>query len=108
MKNFNHKKSSPGGERFQQALLRAEKEMKPYMSIYEADDSQIALLLVSGIAQFVALKVEDEKSLELIIAQAEKMCGIPKAALRAHAEASMALVEGYISDQKPKSARRFI
>jgi len=93
-------------KRFQRAMLQYQAAMEPHQVKMESDSGQLALVLVSGIAQLIALGQESPAALDHTIKQASILSGIPEEALEAHARFSSEMVACYEYDQHQNKSSR--
>lgn len=105
MSALDELKSRWAHRRFQRAMLQYQAAMEPHQVKMESDSGQLALVLVSGIAQLIALGQESPAALDHTIKQASILSGIPEEALEAHARFSSELLTCFAFDQKNKSSR---
>ena len=82
-------------KRFQRAALRLREKMDPHADKAETIEGMRAMLLVAGIAQFVAMGIESAEYLEKTIQLASEISEIPQSAFKAYAEFVMAMHSGY-------------
>lgn len=92
-------------QRFQRAAEQCRAAMEPHLEKMETDNGILAMLLVSGIAQLVALGHESPAALAYTVKQASILSGIPEAALDAQARFSSEMLTCFEFDQQNKSPR---
>lgn len=80
--------------RFQRAMRGGEAAMAPYMDKLETGEGIQAMLMVAGIAKFVAIGIESPAFLENTIQQAAEISGIPPEVWGAYAQVVQAMHEG--------------
>jgi hypothetical protein len=68
-------------------MARAEAAMMPYIDRMQEGDGLRAMLIVTGMAQFVEQGLESEATLKDAIRRASDLSGIPVSALSAHVSA---------------------
>jgi hypothetical protein len=95
MSNMSKLKERRAKNRFRRAALRLRKEMDPYADKAETSEGMMAMLLVAGIAQFVADGIESEEYLAKTIQLASEISKIPQSAFKAYAEFIMAMHTGH-------------
>ena len=95
MSKIGNLKERWGANRFQRAALRLREEMDPHADMAETIEGRRAMLLVAGIAQFVAMGIESAEYLEKTIQLASEISEIPQSAFKAYAEFVMAMHSGW-------------
>jgi hypothetical protein len=105
MSEISKLKERWASRRFLRAMRRGEAAMAPYMDKMETVDGKRAMLMVAGIAQFVAMGIESPAFLKTSIQEASEISGIPPEALDAFAQAIMAMYEGAQASMESASPR---
>ena len=77
------------------SMGRAYEAMKPYLHNEKCD---LAMVMVSGVAQLVAFGIENSKALDYAVLKASKFSGIPVDALQVHADSVVAKMESFKID----------
>lgn len=93
-------------KRFQRAMQQYQATMGPHTDKMESENGMLSMLMVSGIAQLIAIGLESPAALADTIKQASKMSGIPEDALAAHARFSSEMITCFEFDHQPNKSPR--